>query len=321
MNYFRQGKGWLSSFAAVVLLISTADAQNTTNFLHPKPSPVPAALIPPPSPIVYFRNLLAMTPNQRQIALANKSPQVRQRILIKVTEYAALDPRQCELRLRATELRWFLMPVLRASPDTRNAQLARVPQNLRDMVNSRLQQWEILPPSIQQEFLDNEQTLSYFSQVNVTNDIAGSAGPSNSEKSRWNALSNDQHKAMIAQFNQFFELSPLEKQKALGGLSDIERAQMQNTLNTFEKLPPLQRIECIRAFGKFANMSPQERAEFLKNAQRWSQMTPADRKAWSDLVSRVPQWKPLPPAAIMPPVPPSVPMPKSFHPLVVTNGG
>lgn len=268
--------------------------------------------------MVYFRNLLAMTPQQRQAALANKSPVVRQRILIKVTEYVALDPRQRELRLRATELRWFLMPLLRAAPDARNAQLVLVPDDIRDIVNSRLRQWEILPPSLQQEFLENEQALSYFSQVNATNNTDG-AGLSDEDKSRWNTLSDDQRKAMIAEFNQFVELSPWEKQKALGGLSDLERAQMQKTLDTFEKLPPPQRIECIRAFGKFANMNPQERAEFLVNAQRWSQMTPAERKTWSDLVSHVPPWKPLPPAAIMPPVPPAVP--KSLHPVVVTNRG
>lgn len=318
MNCLRQGQRWVSSFAVAVFLISSAGAQNATNLLRLKPLSVPAILMPPPSPISYFRNLLAMTPQQRQIALAKKSPEVRQRILIKVTEYAALDPGQRELRLRATELRWFLMPLLRASPDARNVQLALVPNNIRDMVNLRLHQWEILPPALQREFLENEQTLSYFSQVNVTNNITSGAGPSDDEKSRWNTLSDDQRKVMIARFNQFFELSPWEKQKALSGLSELERAQMQKTLDTFDKLPPPQRFECIHAFGKFADMAPQERAEFLKNARRWSQMTPAERKAWSDLVLHVPQWKPISPAAIMPPLPP---VQKKLHPLVVTNRG
>lgn len=326
MILFRQRQRWALSFAVAVILASSAAAQVTTNFSSRlKMAPVPPAIVPPPSPIVYFRNLLAMTPQQRQTALANKSPAVRARILIKVTEYAALDPGQRELRLRATELRLFLMPILRASPDARNTELAMVPNNIRDLVNARLQQWEVLPPSLQQEFLDNSHTLTYFSQLNVTNSFSEvnitntteGAGLSNADQSRWNALPDDQRKTMIAEFNHFFELSPWEKQKALGGLSDPERTQMQKTLDTFEKLPPLQRIDCIRAFGKFANMNPPERAEFLRNAQSWSQMSPTERKAWSDLVAHVPQWKPVSPAAIMPPIPP--PAPKNYHPLIVTN--
>ena len=130
--------------------------------------------------------------------------------------------------------------------------------------------------------------------------------------------SDSERQAMIAQFNQFFGgLSPLEKQKRrLGVLPEGERTQMQKTLDSFDKLPPLQRAQCIRAFGKFTEMSPQERGEFLKNAQRWSQMSLTERKARSDLVAHVPQWKPVSPSMIMPPL--SVP-PKKLHPSIATN--
>ena len=60
----------------------------------------------PVSPVAYFRKLLAMSPQQRESALAKKSPAVRARILAKVNEYIALDPDERELRLRATEVRW-----------------------------------------------------------------------------------------------------------------------------------------------------------------------------------------------------------------------
>ena len=237
-----------------------------------------------PSPVAYFRKLLAMSPPQLQSALANKPLKVRERILAKVNEYAAMDPDERELRLRATDLRWYLVPLLQAPPDQRTARLALVPADLRDLVQSRLMEWQILPPTLQQEFLDNEHTAGYFAGLSTTNSNADVPAPSAA----------------------FFDLSPMERQKALGELTGIERQQMEKTLQTFDKLPMRQRVQCIRAFGLFSSMSAEERAEFLKNAQRWSKMTPSERQAWRDLVAHVPQWPPLPTAAIRPPMPPDI---------------
>ncbi len=320
MKHFRPGHGWLVFLAAVAVSISSAAAQSATNALpHARILRSPQSIMPPPSPMDYFRRLVGMSPQQREAMLAKKSPEVRQRILAKVNEYAALDPSECEVRLRATELRLYLIPLLHAASADRDAQLALVPANIHDLVQSRLAQWELLPPPLQQEFLENERTLGYFSRMDVTNNVATGAVPSDADQARWNAYSDSERQAMIAQFNQFFELSPLEKQKTLGALPEAERAQMQKTLDSFDQLPPPQRVQCIRAFGKFTEMSPEERDEFLKNAQRWSQMSLAERKAWSDLVAHVPQWKPVSPAMIMPPVSANPAPSKKLHPSIATN--
>ena len=313
MNVTRQGQSWLASIVVAMVVVSSS-AQNATNLTgHLKISRVPVAIMPPslpPSPINYFRNLLAMSPQQRENLLAGKSPAVRARILAKLNEYAALDPNERELRLRATELRWYLMPLLRASPSERDAQLAAVPANIRDVVKSRLLQWEILPPSLQQEFLENEHIVEYFSGVGATNNSGAEAGLSDADQSRWNALSDDEHKAMIAQFNGFFALAPVQKQKALGALPAADRARMQKAMQIFDQLPEPQKDQCIQAFTKFAGMSPLQRTIFLRNAQRWAQMSPSERKAWGDLVDHVPQWPPMP---VAPPMPPGV------HVGVITN--
>ena len=258
------------------------------------------------SPVEYFRKLLAMSPQQLQSTLEKKSPKVRERILAKVNEYAAMDPDERELRLRATELRWYLAPLLQAPPDQRAAQLALVPMDLHDLVQSRLTEWEILPPPLQQEFLDNEHIAGYFAGLSTTNINSEALGPNDAEQLRWNAYTETERQAMITQFVAFFDLSQEEKQKALGEMTDIERQQMEKTLQAFDKLPGRQRAMCFRAFKKFSNMSREERAEFLKNAQRWSKMTPSERQAWRDLVAHVPQWPPLPTAVIMPAVPPAI---------------
>jgi Protein of unknown function (DUF3106) len=322
MNRRRQTLWWLAFCAAGRMLVFPAPAQNSPNLPPPVKSLVAPTNIMPPlpqSPVNIFRQLLTMTARERENYLTNRPPESRERILAKIREYLALDPDERELRLNATELRWYLLPLLRESPTNRDARLAQAPDNLRDLVRSRLEQWDALPPQFQQEFLDNERTLDYFSHMDPTNAaVAGQpSGPSDTEQARWNALSESERQKITAQFNQFFELKPDEKQKTLNTLSGTERAQMEKTLQSFDKLPPAQRAQCIRAFTQFAGMSPAERAEFLKSAERWSQLPPKERQAWRDLVAQVPLWPPVPHALIMPPMPP--PLPPRPHPTLATN--
>jgi hypothetical protein len=257
---------------AAQLSVFSLAAQTATN--------VPAQSHSQPDFFGQLRQLLAMPADERENFLTNRPPGIRTRILTKVDEYEALDPDERELRLRATELRWYLEPLMHEPPTNRAALLAQVPDDVRELVRDRLQQWSILPPPLQQEFLDNERTLHYFDQVPAENPAI---------------LPDEKLRKFAAQFNQFFGLTEEEKQKTLTTLSDAERAQMEKTLQSFDKLPPSQRAECINAFAKFAGMDARERAEFLKNAARWSEMSPAERQAWRDLVVNVPQWPPLPP--------------------------
>jgi hypothetical protein len=220
------------------------------------------------------------------------------RILAKVQEYQSLSPDERELRLRASELRWYIMPLLQMAPTNRPANLARIPQDLRDIVKIRLLEWDTLPPPLKQEFLENDRTMYYF--VHVT-------PPANSADN----LADEQRQKISAQFSRFLELTPAEKADTLETLSAAERVQMQKTLQSFEQLPPQQQSQCINNYAKFAGISAAERAEFLKNAERWSQMSPAERQTWRDLVAHVPEWPPLPPY-LFPPgfvrsAPPDVP--------------
>ena len=291
---------------AVIATAFSAAAQNP-------PSPVAghfslpatnlAILIPKPqSPVNYFRQLLAMTPSERNNSLTNRPPEARARILAKVREYQMLGPDERELRLRATELRWWLTPLLRTPAAEREPRLAQVPADLQELVQSRLKQWDLLPPPLQQELLANDRTLHYFARVETTNTAAASP----------------EQQKISEQFNQFFELTPREKQQTLNTLSDAERAQMEKTLKTFENLPPQQRLQCVRNYTRFAGMSAAERAEFLKNAESWSKLSPKERQAWRDLVTRIPEWPPMPPRIVPPNLIPH-PSPKFSRPGMATN--
>ena len=285
---------------ATTALLFSAAAQPP---LAPNGKPVSdtAKLLPPlfpptaPSPVAFFRQLLVMSPVERNAALANRPPETCERIKAKIREYLALDADERELRLRATELRWYLAPLFRLPPADREIRVAQVPEDLRGIVQSRLAQWEALTPELQQEFLDNDKTLHYFARVETTNAIAASP----------------EQQKISEQFNQFFELTPEEKLQTLNTLSEAERAAMEKTLATFEKLPPQQRVQCTRNYAKFAGMSGPERAEFLKNAERWSQMSPKERQSWRNLVANVPMMPPMPqanvPANLIPHTTPKIP--------------
>ena len=332
MIRLRQACGWLvAAFAAGQFAVFPLAAETTPNV--PASSgllSVPANLPPPPlsqakSPVDLFRELLAMKPAEQENFLTNRPPAARAHILAKVHEYEALDPDERELRLRATELRWYLLPLLHESRTNRTAQLAAIPEDLQPLVKDRLMRWDILPPPLQTEFFESEHALRYFTHVDPSNrppmpplpqDPRWQHRPHDSNLAPGNTLSADQRQKITAQFNQFFELTPEEKQTTLNSLSEAERKQMEKTLEMFGQLPPGQRQQCVRAFTEFAGMSAQEKQDFLKNAQRWSQLSPKERQTWRDLVTHVPEWPPIPPE-LMPPMPPQ--LTQRLYPVAATN--
>lgn len=279
-------------FALCLLLtvVFSTQAQNPPS-VSPRAGANAVVSAPPlQSPISFFRKLLAMSPAERINCLTNRSPEAREHILAKVQEYELLPPDVREIRLRATDLRWWLTPMLTNSPAAREKRLAQAPDDLRPLIESRLEQWSILPPQLQEEFLASDRAMHYFT-------LMPDGQPPSPER----------QKQIASAFNQFFELTPEEKKQTLNQLSDDEREAMQETLQAFDKLPSRQRQLCVQNYARFAGMTANERTEFLKNADRWSKMSPEEREEWRNLVQQVPIWPvgwtpsqppPLPPAAL-----------------------
>jgi hypothetical protein len=281
---------YLCFLFGLLTLATAAAAQSNAPVAVPSRFPVrvagtngaPAALSAP-SPVAFFRKLLQGTPNERTRLLAGRTVVSRNRLLDRVREYEALDPEERELRLQATELRWYLVSLMQTPINARTNLLAKVPENLLPLVESRLMLWDIFPPPMQRQYLTNESRLRYFAQTGRS------------------IATNAQAEKLAEQFENFFFIKPEEKQRILKILPEPERAQMERTLTDFDKLPTAQREICERNYAKFAGMSATERADFLKNAESWSKMSPEERQTWRDLVARAPIMPPLPPLPIMPP--------------------
>jgi hypothetical protein len=321
-----------ASFGAALLffgaLLAPA-AMSQPASLNPGTAAAAMPLPPSPplkSPVDFFRELLAMNLAERKQSLADRNPEDQKRILAKVREYESLKPDQRELRLRATELRWYLLPLMTSPPTNRPAQLALIPADPRKLVEDRLGLWDKLPAAVQKELLENEATLQYITPLESASEeqrkeILKTISPARRERleagiARWRESSETQRQETLSRFNQFFDLTPWEKDRALNTISEAERRQMERTLRAFENLPKAQRARCIQSFEKFAGMSLEERQQFLKNAERWRLMRPEERQAWRDLVLRLPELPPSPPGLGLPPPPPG---PPGLDQPVVTN--
>jgi hypothetical protein len=247
-----------------------------------------------------FRELLAMGAAERKQYLGDRAPEAQKLILAKVREYESMKPDFRELRLQATELRYYLEPLMNTPATNRAAQLALVPERLRQAVAERLRAWDKLPPLTQQEFEDNEAAIRYFTQWQTGPPPLPEISPARREKldagiRKWRDLDEDTRRKIIGRFNQFFELTEKEKEKALNTLSEPERRQTEKTLDKLKQCTPSQREQIVRAFDKFARLGIRERNEFLKNADRWRQMRPDERQDWRELVNQLPEYPPWPP--------------------------
>jgi len=292
----------MSSFARTILVLAGAIACVCVS------SPAqPAGTVTPPapakSPVALFRDLLAMNPGERRDAIALRPPDTQNRILEKLNEYELYPSELRDLRLRETELRWYLRPLMDEPRTNRGALLAQVPGELRALVEDRLQTWDLLPPPLQDQLKDNDLIASYFAQIRSATPQEREAIlatiPANRQTElkngldHWNEMSEGERQKALAGFNKWFELTPEEKEKTLGAVSDDERREMEQTLSSYAKLTLAQRALCIKSFEKFAGMSIAERQQFLKNAERWREMTPEERQKWRQLVTVAPILPPL----------------------------
>ncbi len=322
-----------SAMLAGLALPWLALAATNAPLAHPDASrilPMPPPLVAQKSPVDMFRNLLAMTPGERRQSLSNRPPEVQKKLLSKLREYESLKPDEREVRLRTTELQWYLQPLMSLPPTNRTPRLAMIPAEMRQLVEERLGRWDLLPPPMQEELLNHEMTARYFTQLeSATTEqkqkILAQMSPERRTKleaglDHWRELSVDQRDKTLAAFTAFFEMTPPEKQKALGSLSAAEQQQMEKTLQTYAGLPPAQRAQCLRSFEKFAGMSLADRQAFLKNAERWKLMSPEERESWRTLVRFAPM---MPPSPSPVPLPPRLPTPKKLArpgSAVATNG-
>jgi hypothetical protein len=252
----------------------------------------------------------------RIAALRDRPEPQRRALQAKLLEYDSLPAEVRERRLRATEFRWYLRPLLAVVPTNRTHQLALIPDAYRDLIRQRISRWDALPTETRRDLLAYDRALAWLAQSRVSaamrlqTPVPPSPPPQPSgqlevQLANWSALPESRRDALCEQFEAFFQLPDARRERALDRLSNEERHEIEATLEAFAELPPAQRALCIRSFRKFAQLSREERSSFLRTADRWRAMTPEDRDQWRRLVTTLP---PLPPGFdTPPPLPPVLP--------------
>lgn len=265
------------------------------------------------SPVLFFRELLSMPAGSRIDALTNRSAVAQSNILAKIAEYEAMPADFRETRLRATHLRWLLLPLLRMTPEARRLEIGQLDDADKQFVRERLARWDQLSPSVQGEFLEHEATINYLIRISPRSSRPvvvelppappGALKDMETGLARWSVLGSGDRDRMIDRFQDFFDLAPKAQTRTLNELSATERAQMEQLVRRFGSLDAEQRRRCLDAFQKIAQMTHEERALFFKNAERWQAMSQEDRQAWRNIVRRAPEMPPLPPGIIFPGTP------------------
>ncbi|MSU27842.1 MAG: DUF3106 domain-containing protein [Pedosphaera sp.] len=260
------------------------------------------------NPVAVFRGLLAMRTDARATELSTQPERLRAVLTTRLRDYDALPAVEREGRLRATELRYFLNPLLMTLPATRATQLATVPESFRSLVEERLAAWDKLPAEIQREILLDErlrQAMTRPAVVGAFPPLPPGLEPKVPENlTQWQALDVRQREQLLDNFTHYFRLDERAKTRVVAALPQPTRAEAALTLGQFEDLSAGERAACVSALKQLGQMTPAQQTQFYANAERWKQMPESERARWRKVVIEFP---PLPPGAgPLPPLPPGL---------------
>ena len=146
----------MKRFLFMLLSVSSLTLRGATIELPPTPLSDPAMN---PSPLAFFRELLESSETGRISDLSKYPEKVQLVLRRKLAEYDALTPSARELRLQATELRYYLRPLMAKQEGYRKLALPGIPEKFRTLVKVRLERWDQLPTDTREKILANEWML------------------------------------------------------------------------------------------------------------------------------------------------------------------
>ena len=285
------------------------------------------------SPFAKFKQILELPEVKREVAVESlnvSSDKHRAIISSKIKEYEAMSLNERNHKLDALDFRWHLLPLLKIEPAKRADKLNAVPERFREDILNRLNGWDKLDIQVRESLIRNESFFRYMSSFGrgfesraaMTNHLIKMPSKlrENVEKRiiEWRGRQKSDRRKMKRHFHRFFDLQPIDQQKALSHLSVRERTKMEASLIRFKSMTIEQREIILKSFDRLADMSQVERTAFFRNSQRWNEMSNVERKQWRTLVTKMP---PLPPGfekETSPPLPPGMSDPVSGQ-TVVTN--
>lgn len=292
---------------SVAASITVVAAENLRVPQPPLPPGAETVALPPlpPSPVDNFRYWLSFRSDKRERLLAVLPEAERKALLEKLAFYDSLPADVRDLRLRETQLHWQLLSLMKLTPSERAQHLAQLSSYNRAVVEDRLRQWDALPVDKQKTFLDHEQEVGIYLELQETAPQergkvlakmpAEIRMPLEKRLQKWNNLPAGERQELSDRFTQLFQSEEGKREKIIAALPEDVRKGVQQLTEELKILPPDQRQKCTVALNKFLKMSPDDQRQFLQNASRWQKMSEKEHNAWRQVVNKVPQLPPLPP--------------------------
>jgi hypothetical protein len=308
--YFQMHSQGRTLRTAIVIVSAAATVTVVAETLRVPPLPPGAESVVtmpplPPSPVDNFRDWLKLSPAERAPLLAKMPEADRRALEAKLANYDSLSADARDLRLRETQMHWHLLALMKLPPAQRKDRLAQVPPDERELVHERLQQFDAWPAAKQKSFLENEEVIGVYLQMQETPpDVRGNVLrsmpaevrlPLERRLQKWNGLPPAQRQEMSDHFVQMFQVEDRNKEKIIASLPEDVRKQFDKLNESLKQLPADQRQRCTAALNKFLKMSPDEQNHFLANAARWQKMSEKEHNTWRQIINKVPQLPPLPP--------------------------
>ena len=274
--------------------------------IPPSRSTVELPAVPPlpiSTPVARFRKLLAMSQNEQQATLAERSTASRSVIERKLREYESLPPADRESRLRAMEFHHYMQALMSAPAPVRGVWLKSVPVEYLALCEERLRLWTVLPDELQHYLKEREATLSWLtrwegSSTSERKDLLASLPQDQrmameKDVTRWQSMSAIQREKAWKATRHMFELSPQDQQRVLISLVESNRIPAARFVESLRQVSVSQREMYLDGFKKFSQMDVADRARYVKGWERWKQFSETERDVWRQLQARVPKPSPI----------------------------
>lgn len=232
------------------------------------------------SPISKFRTILNWSPEERS-QFVKKQPANVQRILErKIMEYEALSESQREFRLIATELHFYLDPLLVGNRNIDPSAVQEVPPHLRKYIDQSVGFWNRIKPAHRDLLLAKKEAVSYL--ISISSRLYDLEKLMPKPAPEWDNLYN------------FLQL-PHNKQLSFMKAYQIKPSiEMEKLLVAFQGLEDEEKRNCAHAFVCYLSFPNNLKTQFVDGLAEWSQKKPSERSIWREIASKYPRIRPVP---------------------------
>jgi hypothetical protein len=261
-----------------------------------------------PSPVEKFRLLLEASSSELNSELDAYPEETRSRISVKIEEYRKLSVEKRRQKLTATELRWYLPPLLNADQVTRDFHLRKLEPGLAEVIHQRLMTWDSLPEDLKSSSSKSNLIIGHLSKapsINPPLPTPSAPGtvttapslPTDPGNSVSEDLADPVSQERLQRLKAYFEMNQEAKNATLKDASLMSDSIFMSRLKWLETMPEQLRERVLSHLIRFQELSVEEKKAFGKSIKTWNRLPQPEKQALRNLVKKTP---PFPGKAVQP---------------------